>query len=148
MSFEIIRDSDLWAHEDVLEGYARLVFEALDDFFDSHDHINFAFADDARVQALNLEFRKKDKPTNVLSFPDGDEGPEGELMLGDIILAYETVAAEATEQGKDFAHHVVHLMLHGALHLLGYDHITKEDAEEMEGVEISALAKIGIPNPY
>jgi probable rRNA maturation factor len=99
-------------------------------------------ADDASLRDLNRTFRGKDKPTNVLSF----EG-EGE-ELGDIVLAYETVKREAKEQGKSFASHTAHLVVHGCLHLLGHDHERERDAEKMEALEISILARLGFPDPY
>ncbi|MGB0497401.1 MAG: rRNA maturation RNase YbeY [Rubricella sp.] len=118
--------------------------------------------DDDRIAALNAEFRSKPKPTNVLSWPahdlapvdpGGEPGkpppPDGfDDHLGDIALAYETCMAEAREQGKKPADHVTHLILHGTLHLLGYDHIRDEDAELMEELERSTLAEMGITDPY
>jgi len=106
------------------------------------DVLTIKFADDHAVQALNAQFRGKNKPTNVLSFPDDDR------PLGDMILAYETVMREAAEQQKLFLHHVLHLVIHGTLHLLGYDHEENQQAEEMEALEITCLAKLGIANPY
>lgn len=106
--------------------------------------LTVVLSDDAQVQSLNRDYRAKDKPTNVLSFPDGEHG-----HLGDIILAYETVAREAVEQGKDFNNHMAHLVVHGVLHLLGYDHELGEDeAEDMEAREIAILHRLGIENPY
>lgn len=105
--------------------------------------IAIQLADDAAVQALNAQFRGKNKPTNVLSFPDGEEG-----RLGDIILAYETIAREAEAQGKQFADHVSHLVVHGVLHLMGYDHETDTDATAMEHKEVIVLRAMGIANPY
>lgn len=100
---------------------------------------------DVAVQALNAEFRKQDKPTNVLSFP---AAPNPEHHLGDVALAYETCAREAAEQGKPLARHLQHLVAHGVLHLLGYDHMSDPEAEEMEGLERMVLASLGVPDPY
>ncbi|GAB5389322.1 MAG: hypothetical protein Alpg2KO_22900 [Alphaproteobacteria bacterium] len=110
-------------------------------------------ADDPTVQALNREYRGKDKPTNVLSFAllddeEGDPDPSGELALGDVILALETVQREAREQGKSVLDHTVHLVVHGILHLLGYDHLEDDEASEMEARETELLSKLGIADPY
>lgn len=101
--------------------------------------------DDGAVRDLNLRFREQDKPTNVLSFP---APPNPERFLGDVALAYGVCAREAREQGKPLAHHLQHLVAHGVLHLLGYDHIGEAEAEEMEGLERAVLAGLGIPDPY
>lgn len=99
-------------------------------------------ADDALQRRLNHEFRGRDKSTNVLSF---DGAP---AALGDVVLALETIAAEAEAQGKPLAHHVAHLVVHGVLHLLGYDHETQGQARSMERLEIEILAGLGIGDPY
>lgn len=99
-------------------------------------------ADDRRLNELNLQFRGKDKPTNVLSFPD-DEAP-----LGGLALAFQTVKREAFEQRKLFVNHSKHMILHGFLHLLGHDHIKARDARLMERLEIAILSELGISNPY
>lgn len=104
--------------------------------------------DDDEVQLLNRDYRGKDKPTNVLSFPDGAEDEEGSIYLGDIAMAYETIAREAKEQGKSFEAHLTHLVMHGVLHLLGYDHIKPKEAKIMEALEIKLLNAMGIANPY
>jgi len=101
--------------------------------------------DDATVADLNIRFRDKPGPTNVLSFPAPDN-PEG--SLGDIALAYGVCAREAGEQGKPLAHHLQHLVAHGVLHLLGYDHLIDDEAEEMEALERRILAGLDIPDPY
>jgi probable rRNA maturation factor len=118
--------------------------------------VSLLFTADAEVHALNREWRSRDKPTNVLSFPMvsrdellalASEGPPE--MLGDIALAHETCSREAAEKQVSFEHHLAHLIVHGLLHLAGYDHETSpEDAEAMETLEIKALALMGIANPY
>ena len=108
--------------------------------------------DDARIAALNKAFRGKPVPTNVLSWPASEtppmQGGDPEIELGDIAIAFDTCQREATEKGISVQDHVTHLVIHGVLHLLGYDHITDTEAEEMEGLEIKALAMLGIDNPY
>lgn len=114
--------------------------------------ISILLTDDAEVQALNRDYRDQDKPTNVLSFAalDGDPEPlpDGTLPLGDIVLAFETVEREAQEAGISLADHVTHMVVHGTLHLLQYDHETDEEAEEMESLETAILAGMGIADPY
>ena len=112
--------------------------------------VTLLFTSDAEMQVLNRDWRGKDKPTNVLSFPAPDMPvPEGEATpLGDIALACETVSREAAEQGKPLADHTAHLIVHGTLHLLGYDHETDGEAEDMENEERKILARLGIADPY
>jgi probable rRNA maturation factor len=116
-------------------------------------------ADDARVRALNADWRAQDKPTNVLSFPGlepdaladlvSGRGPKPPVvLLGDIILAYETVEREAAEQGKTIADHAAHLIVHGCLHLLGHDHGEDGEADAMEALECRILSGFGIADPY
>ncbi len=105
-------------------------------------------ADDARLHALNREFRRRDKPTNVLSFPDGGARPGGAVALGDVALAFETCAAEARAQRKTLRAHMVHLAVHGVLHLLGHDHLRAREAARMEALEREVLARLGIADPY
>jgi len=100
---------------------------------------------DAEVRDLNARFRDKDQPTNVLSFPAGDN-PHGHL--GDVALALGVCAAEAAAQGKPLAHHLQHLVAHGVLHLVGYDHLNDGEAETMEALEREILATLGVPDPY
>jgi probable rRNA maturation factor len=119
--------------------------------------------DDDRIATLNADFRGKPVPTNVLSWPAEDRAPDapGDVPespepgdsddpaeLGDIAIAWGVCQAEAAAQGKPFADHVTHLIAHGVLHLLGYDHMTDEDAALMEGIEVRALARLGIADPY
>ncbi|RYE74445.1 MAG: rRNA maturation RNase YbeY [Hyphomicrobiales bacterium] len=119
--------------------------------------VSVRFADDAEVHALNKQYRGKDKPTNVLSFPmvqrDLLEGlansDDGEVLLGDIILARGVCEAEAAEKGVPSETHATHLIVHGTLHLLGFDHEESDvAAEDMEAIEKAALATLGIDDPY
>jgi probable rRNA maturation factor len=107
--------------------------------------ITVLLTDDAAIQDLNARFRGKDKPTNVLSFPAAETAAP---HLGDIALAYGVCAEEAKAQGKPLAHHLMHLTVHGVLHLLGYDHEADAEAEEMEGMERAILATLGVSDPY
>jgi probable rRNA maturation factor len=106
--------------------------------------------DDTLLRALNGRWRGQDKATNVLSFPALTAGaPAGApRLLGDVVLAFETVHGEATAQGKPLAHHLRHLVVHGVLHLLGFDHETAADADRMESLETAILARLGVPDPY
>ncbi|GGF40886.1 hypothetical protein GCM10011321_34550 [Youhaiella tibetensis] len=110
--------------------------------------ISILLTDDAEQQVLNREWRGKDAPTNVLSFPQIEPFDPVVGILGDIILARETLEREAVEQGTSFEHHFTHLIVHGFLHILGYDHIEDDEALEMEGLETQILASLGIPDPY
>ncbi len=152
LSVEISRAGGTWdaAAEEIVLRMAQTVFE--------HDgtspvaELSVLLADDTFVQSLNRKFRGKDKPTNVLSFPNAPT-PAGALYaepssLGDIALAYETVKAEAKTQHKSFDDHLAHLVVHGVLHLLGYDHINDKDAEKMEKRERELLKLFGIADPY
>ncbi|MFB2538369.1 MULTISPECIES: rRNA maturation RNase YbeY [unclassified Acinetobacter] len=136
------------------EDYIQQVVLKVVSLFDSPDYeIGIACVDVAHSQQLNFEYRQKDKPTNVLSF--ASEIPEDivdELEaypLGDLVICIPIVLQEAAEQGKTPLQHFTHLLVHGVLHLLGFDHETsEEDAEEMESLEIEILAGLGIENPY
>lgn len=112
--------------------------------------VNIRFTDNEEIQQLNRDFRQKDRPTNVLSFPfEIPDFLEEEIFtLGDIIIAMPVIESEAQEQEKQIENHLAHMVVHGILHLLGFDHIEDEDAEEMEALEIAILAKLGIDNPY
>lgn len=116
----------------------------------AQSELSLVFTDDAHIRQLNAEWRGKDKATNVLSFPAFPAFPKGKLppMLGDIVLAYETVLSESALEQKSFDHHLSHLVVHGLLHLLGYDHETDDEAEEMEALERRILARLAIADPY
>lgn len=117
--------------------HAVLVHQRIDEA-----ECSVVLAGDDFVRELNRDYRGKDKPTNVLSFP------QDLPMMGDIIFAHETVLREAGEQGKSFDDHLSHLTVHGALHLLGFDHIDDDEAVEMEALEIVILKGMGVKNPY
>jgi probable rRNA maturation factor len=110
--------------------------------------LSLFFTDDAAVRALNRDWRGEDKPTNVLSFPAPPAPSAGPRHLGDVVLAFETLAREAAEGQKPFAHHATHLLVHGVLHLLGHDHEDDSAAGAMEALEVAALAGLGIADPY
>jgi probable rRNA maturation factor len=109
-------------------------------------------ANDDLIQTLNREYRGKDKPTNVLSFASLDSpdpvAKDAPFPLGDIVLSYQTIDQEARDQGKFFKDHFIHMVVHGTLHLLGYDHETEDEANIMEALEIRILEKMNVQNPY
>lgn len=134
-----------------LEAAADYLAESEDQPFPAEPvELSLVFTDDAAIRAINAEWRNMDKPTNVLSFPaypiaPGD--PPGP-MLGDIIVARETIAREAEELEKPFEAHLSHLLVHGFLHLFGYDHLNDDEATIMEGLETRILARLGLSDPY
>ncbi len=121
--------------------------------------VNVVLTDDSNVRTLNKNYRGKNKPTNVLSFPQFNlqnfrratldiYPPKSDVPLGDIVLAFQTIRAECNEQDKSLENHVIHLIVHGILHLLGYDHMRTLEAEAMEKLECDILASLGYPDPY
>ena len=119
---------------------------------DKPAHVSIRIVDKTESQSLNKQYRSKNKPTNVLSFsmelPDDLIDEMDVFMLGDLVICAPVVEKEAREQGKEVKSHWAHMVIHGMLHLQGYDHISEADAEEMEGLEIKLLQQIGINNPY
>jgi probable rRNA maturation factor len=151
LRMEAAVESGGWGEAEPLQALAEKAFAAaaeeagLEGVFD----VSLLFCDDAAIRILNRDWRGKDKATNVLSFPGPDAvQPDGSEHLGDVALAHETVMREAAEEGKPFNHHVTHLLVHGFLHLAGYDHEDEAEAEDMERLERVILARLAIPDPY
>lgn len=165
MQLDVLIEDERWdtaGLEAIAEAAAVAVADVLS--LEAADwEVSLMGCDDTRIAALNTEFRSKPTPTNVLSWPSEERAadtpggtpdlPEADLPgmpveLGDIAIAWDTCAREAQEAGKPFEAHVTHLVVHGILHLLGYDHINDADAALMEGLEVRILAKLGLPDPY
>lgn len=147
----ILAEDDRWdavwpGHDAAIRQAVQLVHDRLPASLTGS--VNVVLGNDAMVRPLNRDYRGKDRPTNVLSFPSDIVGEDGMVDHGDVILALETIRDEAATQQKPFSHHAVHLVVHGVLHLLGYDHDTEDDAAAMEGLETALLAQLGIPDPY
>jgi probable rRNA maturation factor len=150
---EVIESSRRWRASPGIEKLARRAIEAglqasgariLDGA-----EVSVLLADDAEARALNERWRGVDKPTNVLSFPAAaPDKTAAAPLLGDIAVAFETVEREAAEEGKTFTDHAAHLVVHGFLHLLGFDHQGAGEADRMEAIEARALARLGIADPY
>lgn len=115
----------------------------------SAGEVSVLLTNDSTIAKLNREWRGIDKPTNVLSFPaSGKKGGENVHLFGDIAIAYETLERECDEENRKFLHHLAHLSVHGFLHLIGYDHQTDSQAEEMEGLESKVMTRLNMPDPY
>lgn len=148
-----------WPPEGELQSLSARILEAAAAFLAREEgqpfpaeppELSLVFTDDASIREINAEWRGQDKPTNVLSFPAFPVTP-GRMpgpMLGDIVVAFETLRREAAEMGKPFEEHLTHLLVHGFLHLFGYDHIEDDEAEKMEGLETRILARLGLSDPY
>jgi len=153
---EVVLAADCWQCEPDAEAAVQraiLAASAAADADVGGAEIAVMLTDDATIGTLNKDFRGIDKPTNVLSFPAPEIGGAGDeddapRALGDIAIAYETLRREADEEGKPLLHHLSHLAVHGFLHLIGYDHETDDEAEEMEALEVEILSQLGIPDPY
>jgi probable rRNA maturation factor len=150
LHIEISRNSEGWP-EDLDARAEEAVREALKQSkakITGAAELSIVLSDDAEQQALNRDWRGIDKPTNVLSFPQIEPFAEVSGLLGDIILARETLEREAVEQGVSLEDHFTHLMVHGFLHILGYDHMDDDEALVMEGLETQILASLGVADPY
>src|SRR5476649_2030673 len=140
--------SKLWDAQPQAEQTVREAIAAASTALSTSDgEVSIVLTDDTAIRALNRDWRGIDKPTNVLSFPAPKIGG-GNAMLGDIVIAYETLARECADENRVFLHHLAHLTVHGFLHLIGYDHQNDADAEEMEGLESKIMASLKMPDPY
>lgn len=153
IAIDILAESPLWGEEqnwrEAVELVVAMAAASADAEIADDAELSLVLTDDAAIRVLNRDHRNLDKPTNVLSFPQED--PEADAygpLLGDIVVAHETVAREAAEEGISFRDHFLHMIVHGFLHLVGYDHMNDDEAEEMEGLETAILARLGIANPY
>lgn len=145
---DVLVESKLWKEPRVVKSLIRrAIKEAATTVSTSGAELAIVLTNDSAIRALNRDWRDTDAATNVLSFP-AQNTSGGPPFIGDIVLAYETVAREARGEGKPFAHHVAHLAVHGFLHLCGYDHQRSKDADEMEGLERKILRRLTIPDPY
>lgn len=150
---DIMIEADGWLPEEQLAALSRRAVAAVLNRLDRDAagcELSLVFTGDEAIRSLNAQWRGQDKATNVLSFPAFDLAPGDPFppVLGDIVIARQTVEREAALDNKPFDHHLTHLVIHGFLHLLGYDHLEDEDAEEMEGLETAILDDLGIPDPY
>lgn len=154
LELDLLVEAGTWPEEKMLKRLvdraAGAVFAEIGTAWSGASELSIVFSDDANIRELNAGWRGKDNPTNVLSFPAFPVSGGGSLppMLGDIVLAAETVLREAELEQKPLENHISHLVIHGLLHLLGYDHETDAEAEEMEAAERAALARLAIPDPY
>jgi len=141
----LIVEGEAWSALGDLDVLSRRAFAAAATEAPAEGLVSLLLTDDAELHQMNRDFRGKDKPTDVLSFPAlAMDRP----LLGDIAVAHGVAARDAASQGKAMPDHLTHLLIHGYLHLIGHDHETPEDAARMESLEISALASLGIANPY
>lgn len=157
LELELVDDDGDWQAfgqiDDLAEQVRRVLTEGIEPPFAAPASVAVALSSDAAVRRLNAAYRSKDAPTNVLSFPALDapspeQSDDTPRSLGDVVLAVETLLAEAAAAGIPPAHHFQHLLIHGLLHLVGYDHETDAEAEAMETLETRLLARLGIADPY
>ena len=148
MSLIITSDESISIDKNLEDRLHKIVELILTEEDSRNSEINLRLMNNEEMQALNAEFRNKDRPTNVLSFPNEDISSKFTNNLGDIAISCEYVEKEAKEEGKTFDEHIIHMLAHGVYHILGYDHINNELAMIMEKKEINILKKININNPY
>ena len=143
-----VRDKRYYFHSLCLCSFCRKIITHAWQGYEPAE-VSLVLADDAFVHVLNRDYRGKDCPTNVLSFENADKPiPPQPWMAGDIIVAYQTVKKEARAQGKSFRAHLAHLLIHGTLHIQGFDHLTESQAKKMESLEIKLMRQLGYDDPY
>lgn len=147
LEIDVIVEADAWNTHDA-EDIVRKAIAAATAFENSSGDVAVMLTDDVTIQQLNAQWRGMDKPTNVLSFPASDVTAAQDGHLGDIAIAYETVAREAEAEDKAFSDHLAHLAIHGYLHLIGFDHENDDDALRMESLETRILSSLAIADPY
>lgn len=150
-AIDILTESPLWNGKPEYPAILRqAIAAAAHEASSKPAELAIVLTDDSAIRALNRKWRGRDEPTNVLSFPAGSTGTTiaTAAHLGDIVIAFETSAREASCEGKIFAHHLAHLAVHGYLHLLGFDHETDAQAVVMERLEAKILSQLGVANPY
>jgi len=148
LKIDVLVDSDLWQEPGKARSLVRrAVAQAAATASTTGTELAIVLTDDSAIRQLNRLWRGIDTATNVLSFPSKQTADEP-VHLGDIVLAHQTIAREARAEGKPFAHHLAHLVVHGFLHLIGYDHDKDADAESMEQTERKILRRLNIPDPY
>jgi probable rRNA maturation factor len=148
-AIDVIVESPLWSSRRGATAVVRRSVAQAASVISAGGEIAVVLSDDRAIRRLNRIWRHKDVPTNVLSFPaNGQTIPGRPRLLGDIVIAYETTEREARAQRKPFVHHLAHLTVHGFLHLAGYEHDADEEAEAMERLERSILARLDVPDPY
>ncbi len=152
IALDIVRKSGDWPPDDTIAARAQAAISAASDLADlalgADAEVSIVLTDDAHIRALNRDFRGKDKATDVLSFPRPESAGAHDPLIGEIVLSGETLARDAAAAGKTMDNHFTHLIVHGFLHLFGYDHITALEARIMERLETRILARLGIADPY
>jgi probable rRNA maturation factor len=149
VAVDVLTESPLWQNEPSAEAVVRDAIDAAADATSAPPgELAIVLTNDAAIRVLNRDWRGVDKPTNVLSFPASRSSGTEPAMLGDIVIAYETLERECRAENKQFLHHLAHLAVHGFLHLMGYDHQTDSEADDMERIEISILSRLQVPDPY
>ena len=147
LSIDVLVQSPQWNEQPRITAAVRQAINAAADEISSPaGEVAVVLTDDAEIRKLNKQWRGIDRPTNVLSFPAAGAGKKS--LLGDIVIAYETLARESRDEGKELTHHLAHLAVHGFLHLMGYDHQSDSDADAMEELERAILARLKMPDPY